>query len=438
MMGNLKITKKIKGFRREEKLKIEAEDYFDAFYELGKATKESIQEHFHKATDKMDVVLLAQEMNKGQERLEFMQMVSEKGWLKVDGVNYLQRYLNAFYGTAQGAGLGYTESMMMQSENVGCQTIMVQEKRTGEIRMIHAEEDSGFDKKKDKYRYRWVDITIGNNEVEFFYYPELYGFGPAVGVNKTTGMVVAIDDLIAKNEFASGNFTVMSVAFMALDCGDIKVAEQIIERLRKIDKLSFEGGYAIHMAQGGDEPSMKSYECIHKTIIEEMGIETADRKIVAQSNFAVNGEIEYMVRASIPTDGEWHEWESRLYEEMKERKARLGRQAKEVGWLGKSPEDSVKAGLELLADPEGDTNEYTDDDGTLVKCYTGLPSPWVVTHFTAYIGVDHLIYEAGKFLPQPVEGKEYSVRYREDYKFGGKNLTELAAIDRERYKEKII
>lgn len=438
MLGPIKIKGKVTGFRRSEKLEIGAENYFEAFYELGKKVAALVQEQYKNFIADFDEKKLAQEIARGHERLDYMEKLSNAGAFKIDGVNYLQRYLSAFYGTAQGVGLTYPESMMMQMETIGCQTIMVQDKKTGVVRMVHAEEDSSFSRfGKEKYRYRVVDIKTGTTKVKFYYYPELFGWGPAIGINETTGMVLCIDDLIPTKKYSTGNFTSMAVAFMMLDCGDLKIVDQIMDRLRSVDGLKLEGGYAIHMAQADEEkPVMRSAECIYDRFEYIEPVVSAGRNIIAQSNCPINEDLKFMASAAVPEKGKWNFNDVRLYVEMRERRIRMLRQAKETKWLKKSAQNSVEAGLKLLALPEGDVNEYIDAKGKIHKYFTGLPSRWVLAHFSCFVGKKKLYYQIGKFLPKPIKGKEYSIKYRGDYAFKGKNVNAVAIEELMAYKKR--
>lgn len=431
----VKIKRTIAGFKRSEKISVSAETYFEAFYELGKKVSGHINKQYNELVKGVDEVKVKEYIAKAQERLNFMEHLSNTGAVKVEGINYLQRYLHAFYGTSQGAGLSYGQGMMMQMEGeLGCQTMMVQDRRNGVVRMVHAEEDASFSRNKDMYRYKWVKMTVGSNMVRFFYYPELFGWGPAIGVNETTGMVVTIDDLIPRKKYENGNFCIMAVAFMILDCGESKLVDQLVGRLRQVDGLLLDGGYAIHIAQATDEGGeMRSVEAMYDKI-EFVEHDIVDnRRILAQSNCPIMPELKPMAQAIPPESGRWRFSNARLYVEMKERRERLLKQAEAVPWLNKGPKETLQEGERMLANPEGDTMEFIDKEGKLNKYYTGLASRWVLAHLAVYAGKGKLYYHIGKFLPKPIKGQEYSIRVVKNYPYSGQNLSDMAREEITKY-----
>lgn len=437
MYGHKEITRKIIGFHRNEKIEVKADNYFEAFYELGKKVAIEVRNGYRELTAGMEAERLAEEIREGREKLHYMERLSDEGIFKVDGVNYMQRYLSSFYGTSQGVGLTYPEAMMLQMEEIGCQTVMVQDKKTGVVRMIHAEEDSTYNRfEKQEYTYKVVSIQAGSTDIKFYYYPQLFGWGPAIGINETTGLVLCVDDLNPWEECSKGNFTVMAVAFMMLDAGRIEIAEQLVDKLRAITGLKLAGGYAIHMAQTDqDKPMMRSVECIYDRFEYIEPEVTGDRRVIAQSNCPINEDLRPMSRAWIPNMGEWKFDDTRLYIEMRERRSRLLRQAKEIKWLKKSAQQSVNEGLKLLASPEADVNEYADGKGEVYRYFTGLASEWVVAHFSCYIGKEKLAYQLGKFLPKPIKSREYSIRYKDNYAFKEKDLIPLVREAVEEYQK---
>jgi hypothetical protein len=406
----------ISGFNSSEIIEIQGDTVRDAFRKLGAKNKQYIQ---YRLEDYLPEKGKAKYLKSALAQLRNIEGLAKKGVFMIDGVNWLTRYLQAFYGSCEGAGISRAEGAVLQSEGaVGCQSLLVQDKKTGEIRLIHTEEDSEIDTGgKFKYPFKVVKIRLEDKEVSFFSYPDIFGWGYSVGINESAGFVQVVDDLSPRTKYNRGYFWTMAVTFMTMDSGSVKTAGKIMKKLAA-SGIVFNGGYSVHMAQLDGKPTLNSFECIHREVKHLSPKVTRDRVVIGQSNVALNPTLQKYCMAGWPKKGDsWSLTAANLYTEMLGRTERLLKFGKEAKWLGLSAKNSIKYGLKLLADPRGDVGLYKD--GYLM---TGLPSFWTYAHFAAYLGGDKIEFYLGKNLPKPIRGSEYSVKYFKGYKFVGKKI----------------
>lgn len=364
----------------------------------------------------------------------------------INGVNYLKRYIQAFEGYCEGVGISFAEGAVLQIvEEVGCQTLMVQDKATKEVRMIHTEEDTSFfdatKMKNSDYFYRLVEMVIDGKEITFFAYPSLCSWGPAFGVNKTAGMIQAVDDLYIKEVHSRGVLWANAVGFMVLDAGDMEIIRELVRRISLLPGEKFTGGYAIHFMKSGEAfPRARSIEFGGDKIAWVKPVEVEDRTIAAQSNYAKNKTVQKYSITFPPGEGErWSQEDAELYVEMRERMYRLEKMGLAPEWLGRTADESIRVGLEMLARPEGDIGRSWTDEGRPRYYYTGLPSKWVAGHMVAYMGKDEIVCRMAKALPRPIRGKEYAVGFKRNYKYAKNKLWEMAEKERRiRYKKPIV
>lgn len=439
MTQSPKIIREIEGFRDSEKLSFSSDSYFDAFFQYGKRVSRWVRGSLLEMKSGVgDKEKIQRHLDESQDKLNQIEKLANKEALTIKGINYLQRYLDAFYGYCQGVGITYAEGAWLQREvELGCQTIMVQDKKTGSINLVHAEEDSEFSRFGwEPYSYKMVRMKIGDKKMRFFSYPVLVGWGPAIGINESTGFIQVVDDLIPRTRYNQGYFWAMIVAFISLDMGDSSLVEEMVQALRQVSGLKFNSAYAIHMAQARKgRPEMRSIEIIHDQI-EYLGYSlTDDKRILAQSNCPLGDGLKRYSLSYYPEDGRrWGLYSAKLYVEMKERRLRLLSQAKETVWPISDAEMAIKEGMNLLARPEGDIADYTDNQGRLKQYISCLPSRWTVAHVCAFISGDTLVYHIGKLLPKPIKGREYSLKFKSNYPYFCKNISEEAIKELNEYK----
>lgn len=426
------ITVNFTGFAPGETIEVRASSHRDAAYRYGKAvrdiTQEALSEELGDPSDKPQL------MEQVSAHLRHFSDLSDKGVFTVDGTDYGKRYLEQLEGFARGSGITLEEAAFLQMElDTGCQSIFVQDKKTGEIFVIHTEENVDdselikLNRKSDwkqppqinphKYNYRGVKATEKGKQLSFFGYPGLSGGGPAMGVNHETGTFVAVDSLFTKADETGGTngVWVNAIASMMLDIGDIDKARRLVKSMNDYG-VSFEGGYGIHMAQIGADPQLTSFEFGGGHAVEVKPKELPDRRTIGQPNYARSTEL-YAIDELNPDTGViqndplMRQWAV----EMKRRKRRLelmgalaGR-AETASGRSFSPKEKIAFLKKLAANPYGDV-DTTDGQARIKRDMTGLPSVWVAGYGVGIIGRDGLTVEIGKLQPPPIPGKEYGLR----------------------------
>lgn len=428
--SKLIVQKTTTGFKRSEVINIRSDTLKSAFLTLGKKIAPEIKKSLRKALKPLGSRRKKAVFRDLKRVLSRLEKLSQNPVLNIDGANRLSRYMEAFYATCDGAGISYLEGALLQSESEsGCQTVIVQSKKDRTVRLIHTEEDSDFSRLKSKtYRYRLVNMEISGQKITYFLYPDIFGWGYAIGINETAGLVQAVDDLISLPEYNDGLIWSSAITFMTLDLGDKKKVVVLMEAISKLaGKLKFNGSYALHLCWSGRKPEFKSFEFAYNKVCPSTPLETADRIFLGQTNASLIDDIRPFTYSSIPEkDKKWNLTAAQFYVEMKERSKRLYRLAADSDWLDKKTHETIKKGLEILATPNVDVGRYRVKNKKYKYYITGLPSPWTLAHLVVYLSKNHLDYYLGKFTPKSLNGQKYSIKYREDYPFLGKKLWEEA------------
>lgn len=432
----VEIEKKIVGFKRHEAISIEEDSLREAFLTLGKRYSGKIKRSLKTELKALGSYKKVHVFGNAKRSLAKLEKLSRSGELEVGGINYMARFLEALYGICDGAGISHIEGAYLQSESeAGCQTLIVQNKKDKTIRVIHTEEDSDYSRLKGAtYPYKVVQFNIKGKKITSFLYPDIFGWGYAIGINENEGLFQVVDDLIPLPEYNMGALWSSAISFMTLDCGNKKLIKEFLKKVELIiPKIKFNGGYAIHFCWDGKTPEFKSYEFLYDRIVVSKAHEESDRSVMGQANLSLRDEIKPFTYSSIPPKGKkWSLAAAEFYVEMKERTKRLLDIGKKTNWINKDAEQSISQGLEILATPYVDITRSLNKKRQYVYNVTGLPSPWTVAHMVAYIGKGHLRYYLGKFTPKPLKGKKYSIKYKKDSPFVGKKLWEEA---RKEYKE---
>lgn len=424
-------TKSIRwsGFSGDEIIEISALGVRQAFADLGVNMSRNVKQMLRGYRWDYGENGWSKILDLSYQRLEQLEELAESGLLVVNGINFLARYLEAFEGYCAGAGISRQEGAYLQIElEAGCQTLMVQDALTKEIRMIHTEEDMDhLESSHGLYRYRVVLMEVEGRKLDFFAYPGLCGWGPAFGINETTGLVMSVDDLYIKPKFNHGTIWANVLAFMVFDAGNLNLISELLKMVGQLEGDKFNGGYSIHLAQILDEPQTRSFEFAGDKLRVISPVIYNNRIIVGQSNCPLNQDLQIYSEAAIPTLGEtWTKEAAELYVEMNERKERLVDMGMSSDWLGKTASESVKLGLKMLAEPYGDLGRYIDNYGHVKYFISSLPSRVTVAHMTCYLGKGDLSFYAGKLRPQPILGEEYSTKVNLNYRFGLKKIWEEA------------
>ena len=428
------ITIQTKDFHRREYISITSSTLYDGAYTLGekmsRLAQAKLKERMHSSafkTQELAAVHLLAEMEK----------ISRSNIFQIDGVNWLGRYLQVFYGFTKGAGLIPTESAYLQSlGDISCQTIFIQDKKTKDIQLIHIEEngddnnlielhrrDEGLSYKSTaKYNYRLVDHAVAGEEGLSFAYPGLCWAGGSFGINKTRQSFISVDTLFSMKYQTRKALWANAIASMIYDSGRIEIADKIFSSL-KTHGIGFCGGYAIHLCEL-DTKRIASYEVSNTRAIKVAPKETYDRLYIAQTNYPTDHALQKIDRYTPPKDiSSWDLNTAQLSLEIFGRIEALTKASQGVAFCKNNHETIIQL-LRTIADPHGDieTVDGLVSIGGFVNMYE---AGYVVGAVSD--SADFLI---GKLAPPPRTDEPYRRFYDiskpETTRFAGRNLLEEA------------
>jgi len=435
------IKKIIHGFLESELIKIESKNIKEASYKLGEAMKEENKLLLEKYLKGMDNGQKERVIQFAIIKLDQLKEWSENDIFLIGNENRLKKYLDGFEGYCRGSELSEEEGAFLQIEvKPECQTVFVQ-KENGEIGFIHSEEEGNNAFDENHYGYKWVEMNLPNKEVSFFAYPGLCSWGPAFGINETSGTVQTVDDLYIGDNFDSGALWATAMSFITLDIGNIDLVKELVGRLNNIEGNKFAGGYAIHMASVAEVPEMISVEFAQDQIQITEPVKSGSRWIMAQANCPLSKEISPYSIASFPKgDQLWSEDDAELFVEMRNRQERLMKIGQEEDFPALTTEKTIDTGLKILANPWGDVGRVMDKNTGTYRYYpSGLPSNVMNSHFVGNIDSAGITYYVGKLTPPPIEGREFETKITPEYRFGLKKIWEEAGIERDKFnRERLI
>lgn len=432
------IDGKISGFGETERLVIRGGSIREVSLALGRAMKEETLRVLTKLWEGVDDEKKKKGLDEAKKKLEQLRaFVDEKRFL-IEGEDRLDNFFEALEGYCEGSAISLEEGAFLQMEmEAGCQSFLVQDVETGTIRFLHSEEDIGPIFGEDSYGYKWVEMKVGTKEISFFAYPGLCGWGPAFGINKTTGMVQVVDDLIIKPTFDSGVIWANAIAFMTLDVGRIELVKEMMQQMEGIEGEKFWGGYAIHLVESGVTPLLRSLEFgVDKMKLLEP-LKQGGQLVVAQDNCPLDQDIRVYSRAGYPTcESWWSEKDAQLYVEMDERLKNL-RGLADLDWQDKNEQESIDMALKILADPSGNIGRYVDEkNGGYLYFSSGFPNKSMVAHFVGVIEGRDIYFLVGKERPEPIAGREYQLEVGVDYKYQLGKIWEMADEKKKEFDQK--
>jgi len=230
---------------------IKADSYPEAHRVLAGSIKDKIQvlakskENKSKPKDKELVKKCLAKMIAKQEELIIT---------KPQIANLIAEYLQSITAWAEGADISLDTALLLQNDNVGCQTFSVRGNQ-GEVFFGHTEED-GDDNRIDKAR--WLTFQIGGEERQAFVYPDLLP-GPAFSF--TNGCFMAVDALYcspSNQQKEEGGFLANAATWMIWRSGNPEQAEEIINSVGP-----FYDGYAVNLIYHKNNlPNSKTLEFI--------------------------------------------------------------------------------------------------------------------------------------------------------------------------------
>lgn len=251
------------GFAPQEQLVIRAANLAEASRTQGQQTRRQARNAYNKLTQDLTPRQLKHGLVSAEKSLAKMRAlaVSDSATFTVGGINHLAKYLNIFDAYHEGAQLTPAECALLQMEGqTGCQTMIVQNLKTGEIVAAGTEEDQDWELySRHTYPYRLADVSLDDGtEIVSFTYPGLCGLGHAVSVNKTTGMIQYADTLSPREGLPTGSLWINALAFMTFNCKNLSQAQKLINQYKQHPEIYFVGGDAIHLIQGNDFLSVEA------------------------------------------------------------------------------------------------------------------------------------------------------------------------------------
>ncbi|MDP1710286.1 MAG: hypothetical protein Q8L28_01595 [bacterium] len=274
------VSVEARGFQPYESIHITAPDLNTASKILGKETREQVSTLINEKRNEKDFEDRLKNASDSLRRLQMLSVAYSEKFTTPDEINHLENYLGALENFAIGAGISINESALMQIEDqVGCQTLVVQNTESGEVAAIHTEEDADeyARSKNPKWGKRWVDMTVGNRKIQFCSYPGICSFGSASGISEQNGKTYfqAVDVI---GQTVKGDLWANSVAFMFMDAGNIEFAEKMADNLKTLPKPIFQGGYIVHAVEGAKAPRIATFEFGGNTIESVPPEKSVDKK----------------------------------------------------------------------------------------------------------------------------------------------------------------
>lgn len=391
-----------KGFRNSEILLISSQDILSASFELGMETQGEIAKILAEKKEEDDFPELLSSCTESLNNLRLMANEKAESFTTSDGVNHLEKYIKVLENYCKGAGITVAEGALLQIEDfAGCQTLLVQNKLTGHVAGIHTEEDadeyerSGSPAKGKK----WVEINLPDRNIQFCSYPGICSFGSASGVIREGDRTFfQAADIIGPT--IKGDLWANAVDFMFMDCARIDYVKELVEKMKKLPTPIFNGGYVVHMVEGGELPKMVTVEFGGNTVDFIKPITTDSREIQLGVNYPRSADLAVVDDYNLPkqeTEND-EEFTDRIEEKrlMKRRQRRLELIAKMVGvkFIDKAgwEEDKVmKAGKEVLKRPIGDW---------LDEWFSGLANDLVAQNDILFVSSNKMRLTVRKGIPK--------------------------------------
>lgn len=422
------------GFNPEDILHISDNNLYSAHEQLGRLTKREAKARLRAFLEDLEELERARKFDAAISGLKRLQrLVKKPGW-EIGGKNRLQRYLDAFAGYCAGANLSPASGALLQMElHLGCQSLIVQDRQTREVRYLHTEEeydDYIIESLEDgEYPCKIVNMQLEEESRTFFSYPGICSWGPAFNVNETKKFIQLVDDIYIRDRYARGDIWHNAVTFMAFDCGDLKLVRQLFRFMETLlQEETFGKGYALNfIGEKHGAPEIAALEFANNRVEWLNPTELSGRRIFAHSNYPLSAAIQPLSESFPPAGKHWNLDDAHTYVEMNSRRKRLLEWGCTFDWLNTDAAESIRRGLELLASPEADVGGYVDENGVEHwKYFLGLPSRGTVAHLTGYYGKGAFANHIGKLVPAPLPGREYSLYPRKDYPFVQNKIWEMA------------
>lgn len=366
-----------KGFRPSELLKVEGSDLRSASLDFGEEMKEvtrSLLEEYKAHPD------YQAQLAQAAHSLEQLRGIAKSGSLTTsDGVDRIARYLEALEGYCEGVGVSLAEGALLQlGGEAGCQTLIVQNSKTGKVVGLHTEEDADeYQHSKDpKTGKRWVEMTIGDRTIQFCTYVGFCSFGPASGVIEEKDgkppFFQATDIIGPKGD---GPLWANAVAFMTMDCGNIQLAEELVSKMKKLPQPIFNGGYVLHIIEGTKPPKVRTLEFGGSRAVFVEPERSGDRLIQLGVNYPRDPELQGIDDYTLSSElGEEKRIMKRRIRRLRKLGGLVGRRSETEEWWGERA--ALAVAHQVLRNPHGDW---------LGKWFSGLANDLVAQNDTLYV-----------------------------------------------------
>jgi hypothetical protein len=393
-----RIDVEVQGFNNDEIIKTHGHGSYEdfqhhAFHFLGQETRELVEKKVKQFKEDPDYEEKIKKASYSFNDLENLSREFASVFTTHDGVNHLERYLNALRFFSMGSSARLDEVAYLQmKDQTGCQTLLVQNKYTQEVVGLHMEEDAeDYGEGKDPFwGKRWVEMAVGEKKIQFCSYGGVLSFGATSGIVESKNGVFfqAADYISPKGE---GKLWANALAFMTMDCANFDDIKELVENInRKKDLLKplFSGGYVLHMveARRGKKPEILSLEFGGDILKLVKPQETKERIISLGVNLPSDKELQEIDLVNLPQqegesveDYKDREIERKLTEKRYRRLSLMGKlvgknfRNDEKGW---GEEDSLKVAQDVLANKHG---EWLD------KWFTGFSNYIVAQHNFFYL-----------------------------------------------------
>jgi hypothetical protein len=409
------------GFAAAERIVIASGDAVGAGRAYGRATADPAR-RLVSPGERVSPRAMAAAGRRAETGLATLRQLAQGETFVVDGTNHLKEYVETLDGYAEGAGLSLTAAALLQSESVpACQTVVIGDGQgcTGVLHIeenvdddnlpaLHRSSETGYRPPEDgfvrspSYDYRLVDWRVGNRRSEFFGYPGICSGGPAMGINRTTDLLMFVDALGPVTAVPDDALWPNAVAAVLFSVGTFSGVREIVRRLGDF-RMAFAGGYAVHLVDGSGQ--MLSVEFGDRTIaLVEPDRTTAGRVWVAQTNYprlAKLAAIDKYAPVQPSGDGKTaHDIQLGL--SARGRTDRLGAFARSAVLPFPFVADTLDALERLAADPAGDL-ECTSSG----YVFNGFVTPYVAGYAVAAVSPAGGEIRFAKLAPPSIPDRPY-------------------------------
>jgi hypothetical protein len=417
----------LENFSPDDHITITAKTFFEATEQFARSIAPIVQQKLKKelSADKK-----TRNFQKSTDLLARTKKLIQEKVFEIEGVDYLDRYIQTLTAYCKGANISLEEGVFLQSyADIACQTIFVQNEKTHAINLVHIEENPADKnlftlgtkieelRQKESYKeiftthksfidklyfYKLVTIKTPDAHQMFFAYPGLCTAGPAFGVDFTHKTVFAADTLMPKDTNKPYDTWANAIVSMAFDCGDIALVQKLMQRLEEAH-LTVLGGYAFHIASWGDTPTTVSYEFSTEKVKRSTPTQEEDRSIIAQTNYPLSPALQIDDMFEKPSDDPEDAQFSLV---IKRRTGQLCATGQKEIYPTTDARADIQKLLTTIASPVGDVETF--ENGPV---FAGFPTIYTAAYMVASFSPKDCHITIGKLTPPPIPNHEYAFQY---------------------------